>query len=245
MANPALSKSFKTAAEEYKYSNMVDAPKMTLQGTVNKTLIMFAVVVGSALMASFNLRMLVESGLFYPALWGSMLGALGLSLWVAFSKKVQVGGIIGYSVLEGVFIGLFSAFLNALYPGIVMQAVTATLVTAGVIFLAWKAGWIKVNDRFMKFMFFALIGYLIFGLINIGFALLAGVSVYSSEFGWIIALIGCGLAAFSLATDFHVITKGVEFGLPRDNEWRGAFGLMVTLIWLYVEILRLLAITRQ
>lgn len=245
MANPALTKSFKTAASEYQSSNMVDEPKMSLQGTVNKTLIMFAIVVGSALTAAFNIRMLVESGLFYPVLWGSMLGAFGLSLWVSFSKKVQVGGIVSYSVLEGIFIGVFSAFLNALYPGIVMQAVTATLITAGVIFLAWKAGWIKVNDKFMKFMMFAIVGYLIFSLINLGFAILTGASAYSSEFGWVIALIGCGLAAFSLAADFHVINQGVEYGLPRENEWRGAFGLMVTLVWLYIEILRLLAITRQ
>lgn len=245
MANPAISKSFKTAAQDYQSSNMVDEPRMTLQGTVNKTLIMFGVVLVAAFAAWSNLEILVTSGLFYPAMLVSMFAALGLSFWISFSKKVQVGGIVVYSALEGVFVGLFSAYLNFIYPGIVMQAVTATLVTAGVIFIAWKAGWIKVNDRFLKFMMFAIFGYLIFGLINLGFALFSGNSVYNSEFGWIIALVGCGLAAFSLAADFHLINKAVEVGLPRENEWRGAFGLMVTLIWLYVEILRLLAITRE
>lgn len=245
MANPAMNKGFKTAALEYQSGNMVDSPKMTIEGTVTKTLILFAVVISAGALSWANLETLVNSGAFFPVLFLSMFGALGLSFWVSFSKKVQVGGIIAYSILEGIFIGMFSAFLEAMYSGIVIQAVSATLITSGVIFIAWKAGWIKVTDRFMKFLLFAMVGYLIFGLINLGFAFFTGTSAYNSEFGWVIALLGCGLAAFSLAADFQIITKGQEVGLPQENEWRGAYGLMVTLVWLYVEILRLLAITRN
>lgn len=245
MANPALTRSFKTAASEYNSSNMADEPKMSLQGTINKTLILFGLVIAVGLSTVGLIPYLVASGIFNVALFVSMFGALGLSFWIAFSKKVQTGGIIAYSMLEGVFVGLFSGWLNFIYPGIVIQAVSATMITSGVIFIAWKAGWIKVTDRFMKFLMFGIFGYLIFGLINITIAIITGSSIYDSGFGWIIALIGCGLASFSLAADFHMINRGIQVGLPRENEWRGAYGLMVTLIWLYVEILRLLSLTRD
>jgi uncharacterized YccA/Bax inhibitor family protein len=85
-------------------------------------------------------------------------------------------------------------------------------------------------------------GYFVFAMVNLGFALFAGVSIYTSSFGWLVALFGVGLAAFTLNLDFEAIRQGVEQKLPEQMEWRAAFGLTVTLIWLYIEILRLLAI---
>lgn len=255
MANPALTRAFKKAPSnnvsqynetgEYQSPNMTPTGVMTMEGVINKVLLMFALVVASAGVVWVSLPALVSSGLFYPVFLGSMLVGLGLGLYASLSKEVRKGAMLGYAVAQGVFIGAFSAFLNSMYPGIVLQAVIATLATAGTIFFAWKVGWIKVTDRFMKFMMFALVGYLIFGLINLGFALFAGLSIYDSGFGWIVALLGCGLAAFSLAMDFQLVSRGVTERAPADFEWRGAFGLTVTLLWLYVEILRLLAITRE
>lgn len=244
MANPALTRSFKTAvnSEQYRSSNMVAEPAMTLEGVVNKVFVMFAVVIASASFIWLNIDSIASSGLFYPVMFISMFGALGLGIWASVSKTVHRGAMIGYAALEGVFIGAFSGLLNTMYPGIVIQAVVATFATAGVIFSAWKFGWIKVTDRYMKFMMFALVGYLIFGLINFGIALFTGSSIYNTGLGWVVALIGCGLAAMSLAADFQLINKGIEVGLPAENEWRGAYGLTVTVIWLYVEILRLLSI---
>ena len=244
MANPALTRSFKTAVanEQYRSDNTVAEPKMTLEGVINKVFIMFAVVIASATVVWLNIETLASSGLFYPAMFISMLGALGLGIWASVSKAVHKGAMIGYAALEGVFIGIFSGLLNTMYPGVVIQAVVATFATVGVIFSAWKFGWIKVTDRYMKFMMFALVGYLIFGLINFGIAMFTGSSVYNTGLGWVVALIGCGLAAMSLAADFQMINKGIEIGLPAENEWRGAYGLTVTIIWLYVEILRLLSI---
>jgi len=86
---------------------------------------------------------------------------------------------------------------------------------------------------------------LVFALVNLGFALIAGISIYSSPFGWLIALVGVGLAAFTLNLDFEVIRQGVAQRWPEQMEWRAAFGLTASLIWLYVEILRLLAIFNQ
>jgi uncharacterized YccA/Bax inhibitor family protein len=91
-------------------------------------------------------------------------------------------------------------------------------------------------------MTFAIMGYFVFAMVNLGFALFAGMSVYTSPFGWLIALVGVGLAAFTLNLDFETIRQGVAQGWPEQMEWRAAFGLTASLIWLYIEILRLLAI---
>jgi uncharacterized YccA/Bax inhibitor family protein len=109
-------------------------------------------------------------------------------------------------------------------------------------FAAYRFGWVKVDARFTRIMMFSLIGYGVFALVNFGFAMFAGMSVYSSPFGWLIALVGVGLAAFTLNLDFEAIREGAAQRLPQEMEWRAAFGLTASLIWLYVEILRLLAI---
>jgi uncharacterized YccA/Bax inhibitor family protein len=110
-------------------------------------------------------------------------------------------------------------------------------------FAAYRFGWIKVNARFTRVMTFALIGYMAFAVINLGVGLFTNsAGAYGSSFGWLIALVGVGLAAFTLNLDFEAIVVGSREGLPVENEWRAAFGLVSSLIWLYVEILRLLAI---
>jgi uncharacterized YccA/Bax inhibitor family protein len=132
-----------------------------------------------------------------------------------------------------------------MFPGIVQTAVVGTFATAGSMFLAYRFGWVKVDARFSRFMTFALIGYFAFAMINLGFALFAGMSAYSSPFGWLIALVGVGLAAFTLNLDFETIRVGVEQGWEENMEWRAAFGLTASLLWLYVEIIRLLSIFNQ
>jgi uncharacterized YccA/Bax inhibitor family protein len=169
--------------------------------------------------------------------------ALGLAMWITFSKKVRPGAVIAYALVEGVFVGTISYFFEQMYPGIVMNAVLGTLTTAGAMFTAYSMGWIRVTSRFSKVMTFALIGYAGFGLVNLIVGMFTNsAGVYSSEFGWVAGLIGVGLAAFTLNLDFEDISQGAAQGLPREFEWRAAFGLLVTMVWLYLEILRLLAI---
>jgi len=152
---------------------------------------------------------------------------------------------MAYALVQGVFLGGISGLLESFYPGIVQTAVIGTFATAGAMFAAYRFGWVKVNKRFTRFMSFALTGYFVFALVNLGFSMVAGISIYSSPFGWLIALVGVGLAAFTLNLDFEVISQGVSQRWPEEMEWRAAFGLTATLIWLYVEILRLLAIFNQ
>lgn len=245
--NPVFNRSMQTGLEAAREipQDLVDAEfakissnqePMTVEGTAGKVAGIFTVLLIAA----------SATWLFPPlqALWlPAMFVGLGLALWITFSKKVRVGAIVAYAAIEGVFIGGISALFESMYPGIVQSAVLGTLTTAGAMFAAYRFGWIKVDSRFTKIMTFALIGYMGFALINLGFVFFTGGSgVYGSSFGWIAGLIGAGLAAFTLNLDFETIVVGARDKWPAEMEWRASFGLTVTLIWLYIEILRLLSI---
>ena len=218
------------------FDSIVSSQKMTVGGTSIKIAGLFILLLTGAMIA-WNVD--AVKGLMIPA----VLVALGLAMWITFSKKVRPGAVIAYALVEGVFVGTISWFFEQMYPGIVMNAVLGTLTTAGAMFTAYSMGWIRVTSRFSKVMTFALIGYAGFGLVNLIVGMFTNsAGVYSSEFGWVAGLIGVGLAAFTLNLDFEDITQGAAQGLPREFEWRAAFGLLVTMVWLYLEILRLLAI---
>ena len=218
------------------FDSIVSSQKMTVGGTSIKIAGLFILLLTGAMIA-WNVD--AVKGLMIPA----VLVALGLAMWITFSKKVRPGAVIAYALVEGVFVGTISYFFEQMYPGIVMNAVLGTLTTAGAMFTAYSMGWIRVTSRFSKVMTFALIGYAGFGLVNLIVGMFTNsAGVYSSEFGWVAGLIGVGLAAFTLNLDFEDISQGAAQGLPREFEWRAAFGLLVTMVWLYLEILRLLAI---
>ena len=243
--NPAFNQAMKTGLQSYSMDqqqidgefNRITSNPMTMEGVTSKVLGMFvAVLAGAGATWFFGLY-----SLWFPA----MFVGLGLGLWASFGKKVRPGVMMAYALVQGVFIGGLSGMLEGMYPGIVQTAVLGTFATAGAMFAAYRFGWVKVDQKFMRFMTFALIGYFAFAMINLGFSLFAGMSAYSSPFGWLIALVGVGLAAFTLNLDFETIRQGVEQRWPQELEWRAAFGLTATLIWLYVEILRMLWIFNQ
>ena len=218
------------------FDSIVSSQKMTVGGTAIKIAGLFVLLLTGAMIA-WNVD--AVKVLMIPAVFV----ALGLAIWISFSKKVRPGAVIAYALVEGVFVGTISWFFEQMYPGIVMNAVLGTLTTAGAMFTAYSMGWIRVTSRFSKVMTFALIGYAGFGLVNLIVGMFNNsAGVYSSEFGWVAGLIGVGLAAFTLNLDFEDISQGAAQGLPREFEWRAAFGLLVTMVWLYLEILRLLAI---
>lgn len=223
------------SAVDAEFAKITSTPKMTVEGTAAKVFGMFLVLLATAGITWF----FGLTALMFPA----MLIGLGLGLWATFSKKVRPAVIIAYAAVEGVFLGAITLIFETLYPGIAQQAVLATLCTAGAMFAAYRFGWIKVNARFTRIMTFALIGYMGFAVINLLVGLFTNSSgAYGTGFGWLIALVGVGLAAFTLNLDFEAITVGSREGMPAENEWRAAFGLVSSLIWLYVEILRLLSI---
>lgn len=213
---------------------------MTLEGTVVKAAVMFLPLVAVAALA----YVLAPPALLLPAI---VVGA-GLGIWAAVSKTIRPGVMFAYAVVEGVVLGLLSAFFEARYPGIVVQAVLATLLTAGVVLLLYRMRIVRASKKFAKIVIFAAIGYMAFLIVNFIFALLGagdGWGIYATPLGLAIAAFGAVLASAFLVLDFGAIEEGIAQGAPEKYEWRAAFGLMVTLIWLYIEMLRLIAILRR
>jgi uncharacterized YccA/Bax inhibitor family protein len=224
------------AEVDAQFDSIISSQKMTVGGTGIKILGLFSLLLTGAFVA-WNVP--AVQALMIPA----ALVGLGLAVWISFSKKIRPAAVMAYAVVQGIFIGTISSFFEAAYPGIVINAVIGTLTTAGAMFTAYSMGWIKVTARFTRVMTFALIGYAGFALVNFIISLVTSSSgIYSSEFGWLAGLVGVGLAAFTLNLDFEDISQGAANGLPREFEWKAAFGLVVTMIWLYLEILRLLSI---
>lgn len=219
--------------------------RLTYDDVIIKTVGMLALVlVGAAL------------GWIYPILTiPGMIVGLVLGLVNAFKKQPSPALIMCYAVFEGMFLGGLSMVLEGVYPGIVVQAVIGTLSVFAVTLVAFKSGKVRATPRATRFFMIALGGYALFSLINFGMMMF---NVTSSPwginsmhipgtnipFGLILGLLAIGLAAFSLISDFTSIQRGVENGLPAKYSWTAAFGLTVTLVWLYVEILRLIAIMR-
>ena len=235
--NPALSTSV--------FSNVgraVGQATMTIQGTVNKTGILLGLVFFSA-MWTWNL-FFQGSG---AAVKGLMvLGGIGgfiMALITIFKK--EKAGITAplYAVFEGLFLGGISATFEAMYPGVVMQAVGLTFATLFSLLGAYKSGMIKPTENFKLGLAAATGGIML--VYFIGFIMSFFTSSTLGIFGNSIIGIGFSLvvvviAALNLVMDFDFIESGAEQGAPKYMEWYGAFGLMVTLIWLYLEILRLL-----
>jgi len=187
-----------------------------------------------------------------------IIGALGgfvLALAVMFTsrKKVRPALIFAYAVFEGLFIGGISAFFEVRWPGIVFQATLATVSVVGVTLALFASGKIRASKKATKIFMIAMMGYLVFSLLNVvlmwtgvntnAFGMLSQ-PVFGIPLGLIIGVLVVIMAAYSLVLDFDQIQQGVRNGAPRKYGWLGAFGIMVTVVWLYVEILRIIAIAR-
>lgn len=208
--------------------------RITMDDVVTRTGILFAVLVTTGALAwSVALGGVI--------LLGSFIAALALSLVITFSRKVRPALIVTYAALQGIVLGTISSMYETVYPGIVSQAVLATVVAfAGVLF-AYRSGRIKITQRATKIAMGAIIGYLLLGIINI----FGGNFIFNGTFGPMIAVFGVGLATFFLAIDFDQAAKAVAMGVPQEESWRLGFGMMVSVVWLYLEVLRLLSILRR
>ncbi|HEX9283055.1 MAG TPA: Bax inhibitor-1/YccA family protein [Gemmatimonadales bacterium] len=224
------------------------APPMTLEGTVNKAaFLLFLVIVPAAWVWSR-----VRTG-FDPAVAGPfiLLGAIGgfiVAIVTIFKKQWSPVTAPVYAALEGLAIGGLSALLETKYPGVVMQAVGLTFATLAAMLLAYRSGLIKATEKFKLGVVAATGAIALYYLIGLGLSLfgvampfLQGNSTASLVVSGVIVVV----AALNLILDFDFVESGVTAGAPKYMEWYGAFGLMVTLIWLYLEILRLLAKSRS
>lgn len=238
MANPILRNSFNTEERVY------EGEPMTISGAINKTLTLLALVTVSAGYSWY----LMASGFTDKAsmlcLGGAVAGFI-LALVIIFSRG-RLAPVLSpfYAIGEGFFIGGISSFFEAAYSGIVMQAVAGTLAALLSMLLLYRAKVIQCTDKFRAVLFTATMSIGVIYLIQI-IASLFGRGIpqifTSSAIGIGFSVVVVLIAAFNLIVDVDFIEKGAENMLPKAFEWYGAFGLMVTLIWLYLEILRLLA----
>ena len=228
----------------------VQTGRVTLDDVVMKTLGLFSVVLIFATASWFAVAGNVD--LILPLVFGGMLGGLAIGLVIAFKKTISVPLIVLYSALEGILVGAISSMFNASpkYQGLVTTAVIATLSTFVGMFLGWKFGLIKVTDKSRRIFGMAIIGYLLFSLANVVASFMGvgqgwGFGGKNGMLGIGISVLGVGLASYSLAIDFDSVDRAVKAQLPEKYSWLLAHGLIVTLVWLYLEILRLLARMRN
>jgi uncharacterized YccA/Bax inhibitor family protein len=243
-ANPALS------AKAFTDVPRITDPArvMTIQGTVNKTLLMLVLVLIPALWVWNNFFTSGNPQAIMLWLYGGVIGGFIVAMVTIFKKQWSPVTAPLYSVLEGFAIGGISAFFEAQFPGIVIQAVALTFGTLFCLLLAYKSRIIKVTANFRLGVVAATGGIALIYVITIVLGFFGIRMPYIHESG----IIGIGfsvfvviIAALNLVLDFDFIERGALSGAPKFMEWYAAFGLMVTLIWLYLEILRLLAKTRS
>jgi uncharacterized YccA/Bax inhibitor family protein len=211
--------------------------RMTIDDVVTRTAILFAVLVTVGAGAwTLNLG----SG----ALLLGFIGGLVLAMVNVFSKTVKPALVIAYAAFQGLALGTLSNMYNTVYDGIVSQAILVTISAFAAMLFAYKSGRIRVTPKFTKVLMTALLGYFVLAMVSLVGSFF-GASLYSiGGFGLILAAGGMVLAAFFLILDFDQIQNSINAGVPQSESWRAAFGLMVTIVWLYMEVLRLLSILR-
>jgi uncharacterized YccA/Bax inhibitor family protein len=223
----------------------VGEPAMTIQGTVNKTFILLAILVAAAAWTWSKAYDPSSAGFVGVTFIGSMIVGFGLAIATSFKPKWSPVTAPLYAACEGLLLGILSAYFEARYPGIVMQAVGLTFAVTFAMLMGYKAGWLQATPGLRKGLMIAMGGIMIFYVV-IWIASMFGIHPPGfvnggGPLGIAFSLFVVGIASMSLILDFDIIESGSREGLEKYMEWYGAFALMVTLVWLYMEILRLLS----
>jgi uncharacterized YccA/Bax inhibitor family protein len=248
-SNPALSENTFRDLTSSQYGGVTDlTARMTLEGTVNKTGILLVCVMATAW---WTWRQFLHSRNIADVAPWMLIGFLGgfvLAMVTVFKKEWSPVTAPIYALLEGLALGGLSAVLDLRYPGIAIQAVGLTFGTLFVLLLAYRSGLIQVTQKFRMGIVAATGGIMVFYLLQMlmGFFGFQFTSINGSgPIGIGFSLIVVAVAALNLVLDFDFIEQGVQYGAPKYMEWYGAFGIIVTLVWLYLEILRLLSKLRS
>jgi len=222
------------------------AGRMTYEDTIVKIVISFGILLVGAVIGWMVPALLIPAA----------IGGLVLGLVNTFKKQPSRTLILIYAAVEGVFVGGLSQLFESIFPGIVFQATLGTASVIGVTLALFASGKIRASARATKVFMIATLGYLVFSLINVGLMLFGATGdlafglrsmeiIPGVKLGVVIGIFVVLLAAYSLVLDFDSIKTGVQRGAARIFGWQAAFGIMVTVVWLYVEILRLIAIFRE
>ena len=216
--------------------------RMTIEDVVAKTGFLFAILV---VVGAFAWRSNLGTG----ALMLGFLGGFVLAMIISFSKSIKPGLVVAYAAFEGLALGTLSSYYESYYPGIVSQAVIGTMAAFAGVLIMYRNGTLRATPQFTRALIGAAIGYFILGLVSLVasfFGVGQGYGFYGvSGIGLLLAVAGVAIASLFLVLDFDQIQKGVNNGVPEKESWRASFGLMVTIVWLYLEVLRLISILRN
>jgi uncharacterized YccA/Bax inhibitor family protein len=249
-SNPALGENTFRDISRAQYGGVIDdTARMTLSGTVNKTGILLICAMASAAWVWHTFLQSHDPADIMPSMFIGAIGGFIFALVTIFKKEWSPVTSPIYALLEGLVLGGLSALLELRYPGIAIQAVALTFGTLFVLLLAYRSGLIKVTQKFRLGIIAATGGIAVFYLVMMlmSFFGLHTFSVVngSGPIGIGFSLFVVAIAALNLVLDFDFIEQGVNYGAPKYMEWYGAFGIIVTLVWLYLEILRLLSKMRR
>jgi uncharacterized YccA/Bax inhibitor family protein len=249
-SNPALGQNTFSDFSRSQYGgNLIDAAsRMTLSGAVNKTGILLLCAVATAAWTWNSFIGTHDLSFAGPALVLGGIGGFIFAMVTAFKKEWAPVTAPIYALLEGLVLGAISAVFELRYPGIAMQAVALTFGTLFVLLLAYKSGIIRVTQKFRLGVVAATGGIMVFYLIEmlLGFFGIHFTTINGAgPIGIGVSLFIVAIAALNLVLDFDFVEQGVAHGAPKYMEWYAAFGIMVTLVWLYLEILLLLSKMRS
>jgi uncharacterized YccA/Bax inhibitor family protein len=234
----------------------VTGERMTMNGTVTRTalLLVLAVITGGWTWQRFadvaaGGDLGVAMAAISPFMWGGLLVGFVLALVTSFAPRWAAISAPLYAIAEGFALGGISAVMELRFPGIVLQAVMLTVGVLAVMLLSYRAGWIKVTDKFRMGVVAATGGIALLYIVDIALRAFTHIQIpfihESGAMGIGFSLLVVGLAALNLVLDFDMIDRAAAQGAPKYMEWYGAFALMVTLVWLYMELLRLLSKARR
>ncbi|WP_256793632.1 Bax inhibitor-1/YccA family protein [Terrabacter sp. Ter38] len=226
-----------------------DTGRVTVDDVVVKSITLFVVTIAVAFVSWFWTE--ANTAMTLPFWLGGMFGTLILGFVIAFMKKVSVPLLMVYAVLQGAFLGAFSQYIAAIpeYDGVVQMAVLATLCVFVAMYVGYATGFVKVNDKTRRMFFFAIVGYGLFSLLQVVLLMTGVIDGWgfgaSGPLGIGLSILGVGLASYSLAVDFDSIDRAVQMGAPKKYSWLLAHGLIVSIVWLYIEFVRLFARLRD
>jgi len=245
-ANPALGQNtFSDFQNSQTGGSMVDAAqRMTLSGTINKTGILLLCAVATAAWTWNSFMQTHDLSFAGPAIMIGVIGGLIFGVITSFKRQWSPVTAPIYALLEGLFLGAFSAMMELRFPGIAIQSVALTFGTCFCMLLAYRSGMIRATQRFTVGVIAATggIALLYFASMILGFFHVQIPGIFGSgPIGILFSLGVVVIAALNLILDFSFVEEGAAHGAPKYMEWYSAFALMVTLVWLYLEVLRLLS----
>ncbi|MCX4747087.1 Bax inhibitor-1/YccA family protein [Kitasatospora sp. NBC_01287] len=214
--------------------------RMTMDGVVASTALTLLTVVAAGAVAWFALP-----DASFPVAGLAALAALLVGLVISFRRSVNPALVLLYAGLEGFFLGALTKVFNGIWPGIAIQAVLGTAAVFAGMLIAYRSGRIRVTERYTRIGLAIAVGFVLLLVVNLVASLFgASAGLDSGPLGIVVGLVGVGLGAFFLSLDFAAVEQAIRGGAPRRESWRAAFGLTLSLVWIYLELLRLIAVLR-